>query len=146
MLRKFYTRGFGNDNSEAVFICFNRGIRIVSGTVGTFASDIISFKVKIPFVCESKDGDLAVGGLREKDPEYVRKYIFNAVISNVKRNHESGMMCGVSPVHIDREQSSLLLVTPFVPEDGLIRNTDESYERLETFVKAWMDGYPGVFV
>lgn len=146
MERKFFLRGFGNLDGEAVLTCFWAGIRIAQGTVRVFYANALSGKIDCPFVLETKEGELAAGGIYPDFKGLPRNYMFNSIMSCVRRNHERGTSCAITPIFSSPEHGqSLLVVTPVEYEDE-IRNSDEDYARLEAYVNNWLDGSPKLFV
>ena len=144
MADKYFLRGFADKSAEAVLICLYQGIRIVNGTTQVFWDDIFSGNVAVPFVLETKEGDMAVGGITEKSPEFAKRYIVSQVMSRVKRNHEKGLQSSVVPVFAGVSNS--FLTVSAIPMQTVVRNKLEDYALLEIFLHDWIKGYPGMFV
>lgn len=144
MADKYFLRGFADKSAEAVLICLYRGIRIVNGTTQVFWNDIFSGNVAVPFVLETKEGDMAVGGVTDKSPEFAKRYIVSQVMSRVKRNHEKGLQSSVVPVFSGVPNS--FLTVSAIPTQTAVRNKLEDYALLEIFLHDWIKGYPGMFV
>ena len=144
MADKYFLRGFADKSAEAVLICLYQGIRIVNGTTQVFWDDIFSGNVAVPFVLETKDGDMAAGGITEKSPEFAKRYIVSQVMSRVKRNHEKGLQSSVVPVFAGVSNS--FLTVSAIPMQTVVRNKLEDYALLEIFLHDWIKGYPGMFV
>lgn len=145
MADKYYLRGFADKTTEAVLICLYQGIRIVNGTTQTFWDAIFSGGVSVPFVLETKDGDMAVGGVTPKSPDIVKRYIISRVLSRVKQNHEMGLQSVVVPVFSGGVPNSFLTVSAIPPQTEL-RTKQADYVLLEVFLEDWIKGYPGMFV
>jgi hypothetical protein len=145
--RKFYARGFENDDTEAVLTCFAGGLRIIEGSVGALYSDRLMNDVNRPFVLESKAGSLAAGGAYPNMPEFIAKYIVRSVVSCVKRNHANGLRSSVVPLFSDVDYCRTFLVVAPIPKgDNELQDSDEDYARLERYAKSWIDGTPRMFV
>jgi len=63
MAEQYCLRGFANKSAQAVLVCFAKGIRIVDGTKQVFWDKIFTGELEVPFVLETKDGDMAAGGV-----------------------------------------------------------------------------------
>ena len=145
MADKYFLRGFADKTAEAVLIYLYRGIRIVNGTTQTLWNAIFSGDVSVPFVLETKGGDMAVGGVTSKSPDIVKRYVISQVLSRVKRNHERGLQSVVVPVFSGGVPNSFLTVSAIPPETKL-RTKQADYALLEVFLEDWIKGYPGMFV
>ncbi len=144
MADKYFLRGFADKSAEAVLICLYQGIRIVNGTTQVFWDDIFSGNIAVPFVLETKEGDMAVGGITEKSPEFAKRYIVSQVMSRVKRNHEKGLQSSVVPVFSGVPNS--FLTVSAIPLQTKLHTDLEDYALLEVFLDDWIKGYPGMFV
>ena len=145
MAGKFYIRGFSDMSTEAVLVCFDCGMRIINGTTEIFWDRLFTGEMNVPFVLETSDGDMAVGGVTNDSNALTKKYIIAQVMSRVKRNHEKGLQSSVVPVLSGVVPYSLLAVSAIVPVTD-IRDDIEDYARLEVFLSDWIKGFPGMFV
>ena len=117
----------------------------MNGTTQTFWNAIFSGDVSVPFVLETKDGDMAVGGVTSKSPDIVKRYIISRVLSRVKQNHEMGLQSSVVPVFSGGVPNSFLTVSA-IPSQIEPRANKAGYALLEVFLEDWIKGYPGMFV
>lgn len=145
MDRRLFLRGFTNKDEGAVFVVFYCGLRVVTGTVGTFIGEILDNKMTLPFVLEADSGCLAAGGVTSESPEFVKGYIRYNIISCARRNHNKGLQNSIVPIVAGSIPQSLMTICP-IPPVTEVKNEPEDYEQLETFVDDWMRGYPGMFV
>lgn len=145
MNEKYFLRGFADKKAEAVLVCFDCGIRIINGTTEVFWDKLFSGEVAVPFVLETKDGDMVAGGITSAAHTYIQRYVIAQIMSRVKRNHENGLQSSVVPVFAGVVPTSLLTVSAIEPLTEL--KTDmEDYAQLEVFLDNWIKGFPGMFV
>lgn len=142
---QFFARGFTNADVEAVFTCFYSGIRIMQGTVGAYVDKVFSGKLDFPFVLQAEDGCLAVGGVIPSSNKIFKNYAIGAVINAVKKIHADGMHCSVVSMFAGARNTSLLIVCP-VGAEGDLRDSEEDYAKLETYVSDWIELRPGMYV
>ena len=145
MNRTYYIKGFRNHDAEAVFTCFANGLHIITGSTKSFVEKALRGDIDVPFTLETKEGDLAVGGVDKKTRDFVKNYILNTVMSRVRRNHIDGNRCSIVPILSCTENRNLLTVSAFI-DGGEIKNSENDYARLEAYVKEWLNGIPGMFV
>lgn len=145
MAERYYLRGFADKSAQAVLVYFAKGIRIVDGTTQVFWDKIFTGELEVPFVLETKDGDMAAGGVTENSPDFVKRYVIGQIMSRVKRNHEQGLQSSVVPVIAGVVPNSFLTVSAILPMTELKDNL-EDYAHLEVFLDEWIKGFPGMFV
>lgn len=139
----FMTDAFSEDSTAADLMYLDKGIHIVYGTVGSLASDVFRGKYKVPFVFRSEKGDLAVGGLKVKSGKMAKDYIVSAVLAQVDKVHKSGKKCTLNPIFCDPDGRNFLVLT--VVEADKCKNLTPLGD-VETFVRDWVQGYPGVYL
>lgn len=141
----FYTRGFTDKDAEAVFTYFYSGIRIMHGTVGAFIDKVFGGKLDFPFVMQTENNDLALGGLTASSNKMLKDYAIGAALGCVKKIHASGMHCSVVPMTASRHGNSLLVICP-IESEGDLRDSEEDYKKLEVYVSDWIENRPGMYV